>query len=313
MQDDPTTLLKRHGKSFNFARLFLGPETGLAAARLYRFCRIVDDIADETSDKEQAKTQLKHLHDAISQNKIEHPLIGDFLQLCKEYKIDRNNGITLIQGVSEDLHQQALETDQELVNYAYKVAGVVGLMMAPILGAKKEGYQFAVDLGIGMQLTNIARDVMEDANMQRRYIPGVWIDALSAQQIALSKLSDRKKIQDGVAKLLDLAEEYYQSGLAGLYYLPNGNKRAIAVAAYVYRQIGRKLLKQDCEYWRGRVIISPSQKAILAAQALWHLRANKFAEKAVKHRTDLHAHLNHPQCFGHDCLNENSKTKATIL
>ncbi len=313
MQNDPTVLLKKHGKSFNFARLFLGSETGIAAARLYSFCRIIDDIADESSDKEQAKKQLADLHYAILQNQTKHPIVGDFLQLCEEYNIDRNNGITLIEGVSEDLYQQALETEQQIVNYAYKVAGVVGLMMAPILGAKKEGYPFAVDLGIGMQLTNIARDVMEDASMERRYIPGQWINELSAEQIVVAQLSDRQQIQHAIVKLLSLAEEYYQSGLAGLYYLPDGNKRAIAVAAYVYRQIGRKLLKQNCEYWRGRVYVSFLQKIILAVKALWHLRSNKFAEKAVKHRTELHNYLVESQGISHSYLDESIKVEVKTL
>jgi phytoene synthase len=313
MQDDPTALLKKHGKSFNFARLFLGSETGIAAARLYGFCRIIDDIADESLDKEQAKKQLTDLHHAILQNQTEHPLVGDFLQLCEEYNIDKNNGITLIQGVSEDLHQQALETEQQIVNYAYKVAGVVGLMMAPILGTKQEGYPFAVDLGIGMQLTNIARDIMEDANMERRYIPGEWVDGLSAKQIALAELGDRQKIQHAIVKLLSLAEEYYQSGLAGLYYLPDGNKRAIAVAAYVYRQIGRELLKQDCQYWRGRVYIQVLQKIVLAVQALWHLRTKKFAEKAVKHRSELHTYLIDSEYISRNYLDENIEAEVKAL
>lgn len=308
MQNDPTALLKKHGKSFNFARLFLEENTGIAAARLYSFCRIVDDIADEGSDKDQAKKQLEDLHHAILQNQTEHPLIGDFLRLCEEYNIDRHNGIILIQGVSEDLYQQALQTEQDIINYAYKVAGIVGLMMAPILCTKQEGYPFAIDLGIGMQLTNIARDVMEDAVMERRYIPAEWTDGLSAKQIVISELDDRQKIQHAIAKLLSLAEEYYESGLAGFYYLPDSNKRAIAVAAYVYRQIGRELLKQDCAYWQGRVYIPFLQKIILAVQALWHLRTHKFAEKAVKHHSELHKYLKDLQGTEHKNIDAEVKT-----
>lgn len=302
MPNDPTALLKKHGKSFNFARLFLGSETGIAAARLYSFCRIVDDIADESLDKEQAKRQLADLYHAISQNDTKHPLVGDFLQLCEAYNVDRNNGIILIQGVSEDLYQQALQTESDIINYAYKVAGVVGLMMAPILDAEEEGYAFAIDLGIGMQLTNIARDIMEDAAMGRRYMPAEWVEGLPAKQIALAELDDRSTLQHAIVKLLSLAEIYYQSGLAGLYYLPDVNKRAIAVAAYVYRQIGRELLKQDCAYWRGRVHIPPLQKVILAIQALWHLRTRKFAEKSVHHRSELHSHIKDLQSMSHDDL-----------
>lgn len=291
MQDDPTALLKKHGKSFNFARLFLGNETGIAAARLYSFCRIIDDIADESVDKKLAKKDLSSLGDAINQNQKDHPLVGDFLMLCEEHGIDRKNGITLIEGVTEDLGFQALETEQEIVQYAFKVAGVVGLMMAPILGANKNGYSFAVDLGIGMQLTNIARDVLEDANMNRRYIPGAWVDSISPEQISLVQKNDRTNIQNAITRLLALAERYYDSGLAGLYYLPRRNRPAIAVAAYVYREIGRKLLKQNCEYWRGRMVVSTPQKALLACQALWRSRSSEFANTAREHDPELHIYL----------------------
>ncbi|MFQ3206160.1 MAG: phytoene synthase [Glaciecola sp.] len=291
MQDNPTALLKKHGKSFNFARFFLGSDTGIAAARLYRFCRIVDDIADENEDKVDAAQQLTLLKQQIVQNQKTDPIIGDFLALCSEYGIDRNHGITLIEGVSQDLIPLALASEKMLIQYAYRVAGVVGLMMAPILGAKKVGYAFAVDLGIGMQLTNIARDVMEDAQMQRRYIPADWVGALSAEQIANSELADREVVQKAIQSLLQLAETYYQSGLSGLYYLPARNRRAIAVAAFVYRDIGRKLLSNHCIYWQGRVIVSTPRKLQLACQALWQLTTSKLAHTDCVHANELHLHL----------------------
>jgi phytoene synthase len=291
MNDDPTELLKKHGKTFNFARLFLGSETGLAAARLYRFCRIVDDIADESPDPEIAKVKLSELKESITQNTTGHPVVEDFLRLCEEYKIERRHGITLIDGVSQDLNLVALPSLETLIQYAYRVAGVVGLMMAPILGAKKVGYAFAVDLGIGMQLTNIARDVLEDAQMGRRYLPGEWVNTLSTSQIALASTEHREQIQDAIRVLLKLAEEYYQSGLAGLYYLPPRNRRAIAVAAYVYRDIGRKLLKNDCYYWQGRVVVSKPKKIFLASQALWHLNTAAIARNETAHQNELHSHL----------------------
>jgi phytoene synthase len=291
MQDNPTALLKKHGKSFNFARFFLGSQTGIAAARLYRFCRIVDDIADENEDKVEAAQQLTLLKQQIIQNQKTDPIIGDFLALCSEYGIDRNHGITLIEGVSQDLNPLALTSDEMLIQYAYRVAGVVGLMMAPILGAKKAGCSFAIDLGIGMQLTNIARDVMEDAQMQRRYIPSTWVKDLSAQQIANSELADRAVVQKAIQSLLQLAETYYQSGLSGLYYLPARNRRAIAVAAFVYRDIGRKLLGNQCIYWQGRVIVSTPRKLRLASQALWQLATSKFAHADCVHASELHLHL----------------------
>jgi phytoene synthase len=291
MRDDPTELLKKHGKSFNFARLFLGSDIGIAAARLYRFCRIIDDIADESEDKIDAEIQLGRIKDAIIHNHQNHPLIGDYLKLCETYNIERRNGIILIDGVSEDLSFQALESEEEIIQYAYKVAGVVGLMMSPILGAKQQGHQFAIDLGIGMQLTNIARDVMEDAHMNRRYLPSSWVNALSAEEIVLSKDKERRIIQGAITRLLDLAEEYYQSGLAGLYYLPSRNRKAIAVAAYVYRDIGRKLRKQECNYWQARVVVSNPRKVALACQSFWDLSTSNLAKRSTEHRHELHEHL----------------------
>lgn len=275
MQESPTALLKKHGKSFNFARLFLGSETGLAAARLYGFCRIIDDIADENDDKVEARKQLDEIKCAIEDNAKDHPLVGDFLCLCEENNIDRKNGIILIEGVSEDLSLQAFDSQQDIIQYAFKVAGVVGLMMAPILGAQKQGYRFAIDLGIGMQLTNIARDVMEDAQMNRRYVPGAWINSMSAQQIVIDEDNERKLVQAAISRLLALAQEYYQSGLAGLYYLPVRNRKSIAVAAYVYREIGHVLLKKNCAYWQGRVVVSTPRKF------RWHVMLCGILEKRI--------------------------------
>ena len=291
MKDDPTELLKKHGKTFNFARLFLGKKTGIAAARLYRFCRIVDDIADESPDPNVAKLKLDELKQSIAKNTSTHPVVEDFLRLCEEYQIDRHHGITLIDGVSQDLNVVALPSLDTLIQYSFRVAGVVGLMMAPILGANKAGCAFAIDLGIGMQLTNIARDVLEDAQMGRRYLPGEWVGSLSASHILLANIEHRVQIQNTIKSVLNLAEEYYQSGLAGLYYLPPRNRQAIAVAAYVYRDIGRKLLNNDCCYWQGRMVVSKPRKVFLASQALWHLKTAKFAAQQAEHQNTLHVHL----------------------
>jgi phytoene synthase len=142
-----------------------------------------------------------------------------------------------------------------------------------------------------MQLTNIARDVMEDAKMQRRYIPQDWVKGLSAAQITKSEIAERAVVQKAIQRLLQLAETYYQSGLAGLYYLPPRNRRAIAVAAFVYRDIGRKLLNNDCIYWQGRVMVPTSKKLLLASQALWQLTTSKLAHTDCVHASELHLHL----------------------
>ena len=291
--ESATQVLKRHGKSFYFARLFLAADTGDAAARLYRFCRLIDDIADESPDKAQARIELERIQHTINENASDHPIVNDFLSLCHEYSIVRQHGNTLIMGVLQDLNPVALGSYSDLINYAFKVAGVVGLMMAPVLGSSRAGYPFAIDLGIAMQFTNIARVILEDAKMQRRYLPADWVGDWSPDQLQFPTASQYQQINQAAMQLLDLAETYYNSGISGLYYVSPKDKRAIAVAAYIYREIGRELLKRDCDYRKGRVVIGTTRKCVLAGKALWAVGTGKVANKQVVHDPLMHAEL----CF----------------
>ncbi|MDC0603094.1 phytoene/squalene synthase family protein [Aliiglaciecola sp.] len=289
--ENATQVLKKHGRSFYFARLFLAADTGDAAARLYRFCRLIDDIADESPDKSQARIELERIQHSIEEDTSDNPVISDFLSLCHEYSIDRQHGNTLIMGVKQDLNPVSLGSYSELINYAFKVAGVVGLMMAPVLGSSRAGYPFAIDLGIAMQFTNIARDILEDAKMQRRYLPADWVGDLSPDELQSPTAIQYQKTNDAVRQLLDLAETYYNSGISGLYYVNPKDKRAITIAAYIYREIGRELLKRDCDYRKGRVVIGTVRKCVLAATALWAVGSGKIANIPVTHEPSLQPEL----------------------
>ncbi|GGW51893.1 phytoene/squalene synthase family protein [Alishewanella tabrizica] len=286
--DAATEVLKKHGKSFHFARLFLETDTGNAAARLYRFCRLIDDIADETPDKNQARSQLEIIKQDIIANSATHPIVQDFLLLCREYSIDPHHGITLITGVLQDLDPVALSSYNDLLNYAFRVAGVVGLMMAPILGSNRHGHVFAIDLGIAMQFTNIARDVLEDAQMSRRYLPASWVEDMTVTQLLSPTEQQQAIVKQAIARLLNTAEIFYTSGISGLYYLHPRNRKAIAVAAYLYREIGRKLMHRHCDYLKGRVSISYTRKCTLAVKALVDMRFTKMARELPQHEQTLH-------------------------
>jgi phytoene synthase len=295
MQLEPAnTVLKTYGKSFHFAKFFLKADTGDAAARLYRFCRLIDDIADENPDKNTSRLQLHSIQNSIKANVSANPVVHDFLLLCEQYSIDRHHGITLIAGVLQDLEPVALSSYEDLLNYAFRVAGVVGLMMAPILGAERSGYAFAVDLGIGMQLTNIARDVLEDAQMHRRYLPGDWVNGLGVTQILAPNVEQNVVITEAIARLLTTAETFYQSGISGLYFLHPQNRKAIAVAAYLYRDIGRKLLQRQCDYLQGRVAVGYVRKCSLAINVLTELRFRHLAKVKPQHDHTLHHLLSVP-------------------
>ena len=258
------SVLSQHGKSFRFAGMFLTREQLLLAARLYQFCRYVDDIGDLSPYAATANRQLMDLRDAL-QKKDKHFSyeLDDFLQLQQTLKLPTTWPVALIDGVIQDTEGLVINDCDDLLRYAYRVAGVVGLMMCPILNANQRGIAHAIDLGVGMQLTNIARDVMEDANIGRKYIPNSWTP-ITASQIAIDDPANRPEISAAIKRLLLLAERYYASGTMGLRFLPGRGRIAIAIAARVYRQIGIALLEKECAYWQGRTVVGTTKKIQIA-------------------------------------------------
>ena len=168
--------LKKNGKSFYWAGKFLPTIYIDRASELYQFCRILDDIADSGEDAslkslKAVKLNLKKKNN-IGFNKNENLTYPDFFNLYS-----KKAAIDLIDGLILDQTTVLFKEENELIRYSYHVAGTVGLMMCDALKCyNKNAYLFAIDLGIAMQLTNIARDVLEDAKMGRRYIPGSWIN-----------------------------------------------------------------------------------------------------------------------------------------
>ena len=167
-------VLARHGKSFYWASLFLGSELADRAARLYQFCRFVDDLAD--GDLPDRLDSLEDIRAGLTDP--QHPAVaaipelGAFMALATETNIPLNAAAELLDGMLRDQHPTALESEAELLRYCHAVAGTVGLMMCRVLNCQHpRADHFAIDLGIAMQLTNIARDVLEDAEMDRRYLP----------------------------------------------------------------------------------------------------------------------------------------------
>ncbi|MFL2499374.1 MAG: phytoene/squalene synthase family protein, partial [Porticoccaceae bacterium] len=230
-------VLARHGKSFYWASLFLGQKLANRAARLYEFCRFVDDIADG---------DLPHRHETLAD--ISACLKGDrltagpeveaFLELASEVNIPMNAATELLDGMLLDQQPTAVKVEADLLRYCHAVAGTVGLMMCRILDCQHpRADHFAIDLGIAMQLTNIARDVLEDAKMGRRYLPESWVD-FSAADLATSDIPCRHPTAEAIEKLLNLADEYYKSALLGIQLLPFRSRFSITVALRVYRQIG---------------------------------------------------------------------------
>ena len=279
--------LAAKGRSFHWARRLLNPVHSDRATRLYGFCRRVDDLADEASSTVAAQDALDALDRAFETDASSDPLTADAMRLMTECRIDPAIPRLLIAGVSSDLQTVDVADVPELLRYCYCVAGTVGLMMSAALDAHDpEASPYAVDLGIAMQLTNLCRDVVDDAKAGRRYLPASLVSAMSPMQLESPVHADRVQAEAGVLRLLDIADIYYASGEDGLRYLPPHAGRAILVAARVYRAIGTRLRQRDGDVWSGRVRVGATAKAAITAGALL---SPKRAPRA--HDQSLHAAL----------------------
>ena len=230
--------LAQFAKSFNWAGFFLPKNVYHDCSRLYAFCRVLDDLVDEKTNLElrvQRFDEIKSIYkktyeldnnDRKILNQNEHGLIvNDVIELAYNNNIKQIILDDLIEGVGSDLKQKVyLRSVKDLLVYSYRVAGTVGLMMAKILNVNDtRSLKGAIDLGIAMQLTNIARDVIEDKKMNRQYI---------------------KPDFENIEATLKLADMFYESSYTSIKKIPFKYRFAIIVARRVYRQIGRKIIQK---------------------------------------------------------------------
>jgi phytoene synthase len=285
-QSSSKQVLARHGKSFYWASFFLGQKLAHRAARLYEFCRFVDDIADG---------DLPHRHETLADIRQSlngkcppaGPEVEAFLELASEVNIPIVAAIELLDGMLLDQQPTAVKDEAELLRYCHAAAGTVGLMMCRILDCEHaRADHFAIDLGIAMQLTNIARDVLEDAKMGRRYLPASWVD-FTPTELASAETEYKQPTSQAIQQLLKLADEYYQSALLGIQLLPFRSRFAITVALRVYRQIGVLLQRQKLAWWEGRVVVHTAEKIMLSLASLVDLRP----KQVPPHQSTLHKSL----------------------
>lgn len=284
---DPAAVLAAGSKTFRFAGWFLAPDRRADAALLYRFCRHVDDVADESDDDETARAGLAALCDELTGARPARPLIAETLALFGRRQIDVRHALDLIEGVASDLGLVRVRDDAELVRYAYRVAGTVGLMMCGVLGVTDpDALAHAIDLGVGMQLTNICRDVAEDARLGRVYLPATRLQAVGVTPTPEGVSASRDGVKRVVLDVLLLADRYYTSGEDGLRYIPARARVAILVAGRTYRAIGVVLRARGGDALAGRTVIPLSGKIFYSLRALTAFPG--LSRRRHSHRPALH-------------------------
>jgi len=217
--------LSIYAKSFNWAGFFLPKKIYLNCSSLYDFCRTIDNIVDEGHNLDIKKKNLLNFRNNFNNKNYEKSIIKNMWDLINDFGIPIKIINDLFNGVESDLKEKVqLNSKKDLLIYSYCVAGTVGLMMAKILNVKKNNaLKSAIDLGIAMQLTNISRDVVEDAKNNRSYISSNF---------------------DSIKETLTLADLFYESSFASIKEIPFCSRFSILVARRVYKQIGHNILKK---------------------------------------------------------------------
>ena len=233
-------LISTHAKSFSWAGFFLAKQTFENGSSLYDFCRTLDDIADENTSLVSKIQKFNKIKKDFIERNFENLLIKKIYNLIKKFNISEKIVLDLFDGIESDIKESIeFKTKRELLVYSYRVAGTVGLMMAKILKVdSKIALRSAVDLGIAMQLTNIARDVVEDGGRNRKYIDHDFIK---------------------IKETLGIAELFYKSSFKSIKEIPLINRFAILVARRVYREIGNNILrKKDLENYNksGKIFVN---------------------------------------------------------
>lgn len=299
-------IMTRHSRSFDRAASFLPPATRDRVAVLYAFCRIVDDAVDEATDPDAARHAIEALHRELHAVTGEgpaleltpRPVVAAFARHLGGSREAVAAAHALCEGVASDVIPARFLDDHELLRYCYRVAGAVGVLMCPTLGVTDpRALPFAVDFGIAMQLTNICRDVLEDAQHGRVYLPAARLaSAGTSQEALLEGRADRRAISRVVLDLLALADRYYASTDLGVSYIPLLGRQAILVARALYAAIGHKLRREGGDALKGRTMLAGRDKAVLIARALTrNLDPTTHALHAWRghpaHDARLHRHL----------------------
>lgn len=285
--------LKKHASTFYFASQFLSSQQLDSAAELYAICREIDDIADRASQPDEAHARLLALKSALHTRDISCDLVKQAISLKPKINIDIL--IELVEGVIQDTQTVRLDTEENLLSYCYRVAGTVGLMMCDIFNVQDaKARHHAIDLGVAMQLTNICRDVIEDAQAGRRYLPASLVGNISPEQILAPNSIQTDTLKKAVSKLLTAADIRYQSGFMGLPFLATRPRIAILIAGLVYKQIGSIISQRDFDIWQGRAYTSKTCKLRIATGAVFcYLFSSKYHRYQGHHDAALHSGMKH--------------------
>lgn len=257
------------GSSFYYSFLFLPKAKRQAITALYAFCREVDDIADECKDVSVARIKLAWWRTEIAHlyaGKPQHPVSKALAEAINRYRLDEEHFLEIIDGMEMDLDQNRYADFKQLQLYCYRVASVVGLLSVQIFGFKdRKTLKYAHDLGMALQLTNIIRDVGEDARRNRIYLPLDELKKFGVTEAQILNSQGSDKIKELLEFQIERAETFYDRALRELPAEDRKTQRTGLMMAAIYRTLLREIKADNpTQVLNARISLPPLRKFWLA-------------------------------------------------
>ncbi|MBA4382310.1 MAG: squalene synthase HpnD [Sideroxydans sp.] len=262
---------EQSGSSFTSSFRFLSKDRRQAMTVLYAFCREVDDVVDECSDADVARTTLNWWRNevaAVFGGQPTHPVCQTLIPVVKRFNLPQEHLLEIIDGMEMDLDQPRYADFKSLQLYCYRVASVVGLLSAEIFGyTDRETLKYAHDLGIAFQLTNIIRDVGEDARRNRIYLPMDEMQQFGVTAADILNSRETENFQKLMAFQIERAQRFYQQALDHLPAADRKAQRVGLIMAAIYRAVLDEVVSSGCHVLKERVSLTSRYKLWLAFKA----------------------------------------------
>ncbi|HEY7658909.1 MAG TPA: presqualene diphosphate synthase HpnD [Burkholderiales bacterium] len=256
------------GSSFYYSFLFLPEERRRAITALFAFCREVDDVVDDCSDPATARATLAWWRQELAaafHGTPQHPVARALAEVAPRFKLAEARVAEIIDGMQMDLEHDRYPSFEALRQYCHRVAGVVGLLSAEIFGYQdSRTLEYAADLGLAFQLTNIIRDVGEDARRGRVYLP---LDEIERFGVSVADITGSRET-DNFRRLIEFqierALEYYGEAFRKLPAVDRRAQRAGIVMAAIYRALLDEIQRDGCRVLTRRTSLTPIRKLWIA-------------------------------------------------
>ncbi|MGM0546591.1 MAG: phytoene/squalene synthase family protein [Bacteroidota bacterium] len=281
-------ITRHHSKTFYMATRFLPNHKQRGIFAIYSLCRYIDDLVDEAEDlleeKKLTETDIRlkleswkqKLRDTYEGRAHDHDILIAFSDVLKRHHIPIEMPFELMEGVCMDLFKNRYETFEELYDYSFKVASIVGLMTSQVFGySSREALGYAVDLGIAMQLTNILRDVGEDLQRNRIYLPKEDLDRFGVHEQALFDYQRSENVIKLLQYQIERTRKYYVRSEKGIELLSSDSRLPVYLARQNYSRILDKIEENDYDVFTQRAYLNATEKLSILPRAYYQMKVGQ--------------------------------------